>query len=118
MCQAIIDMKKEAYDNGFLKGEESGFQNGFHQGEESGFQNGFHQGEESGFQNGFHQGEESGFQNGFHQGEESGVLKGEENLMSKIALRMYNGKYDLQEISSVTGLDKDRIEKIIRKQVQ
>ena len=23
MCQAIIDMKKESYDNGFQKGEES-----------------------------------------------------------------------------------------------
>ena len=86
MCQAIIDMKKEAYDNGFLKGEESGFQNGFHQGEESGFQNGFHQ--------------------------------GEENVMSRIALRMYYGKYDLQSISNVTGLDKERIEKIIRAQVE
>ncbi|MBQ1926814.1 MAG: hypothetical protein II180_11935 [Proteobacteria bacterium] len=40
MCQAIIDLKKEAYDNGFQKGEESGFQKG----EESGFQ----KGEESG----------------------------------------------------------------------
>ena len=78
MCQAIIDMKKEAYDNGVLKGEESGFL----------------------------------------KGEESGFLKCEENIMSKIALRMYNGKYDLQEISNVTGLDTDRIEKIIRTQVQ
>ena len=74
MCQAIIDMKKEAYDNGFLKGEESGFQNGFHQGEES--------------------------------------------VMSMIALRMYNGKYDLRAISNVTGLDAERIEKIIQTHVQ
>ena len=28
MCQTIIDLKKEAYDNGFQKGEESGFQKG------------------------------------------------------------------------------------------
>ena len=38
MCQAIIDMKKEAFDNGFLKGKEVGEESGFLKGEESGFQ--------------------------------------------------------------------------------
>ena len=72
MCQAIIDLKKEAYDDGFQKGEESGFQKG----------------------------EESGFQKGSFC----------------IALRMYNGKYSIQEISEMTGLTQEEIKTVIQAQ--
>ena len=89
MCQAIIDMKQHAYERGYKEGEESGFQKG----------------EESGFQ----KGEESGFQ----KGEESGFQKGEESLMAKIAHRMLSAKYDKQEISKMTGLSIQEIDKIV-----
>ncbi len=64
MCQAIIDLKKEAYDDGFQKGEESGFQKG----------------------------------------------------SFCIALRMYNGKYSIQEISEMTGLTQEEIKTVIQAQ--
>ena len=97
MCQAIIDMKKEAYDNGFLKGEESMCQAIIDMKKEA-------------YDNGFLKGEESGFQTGFQQGKE--------NITSMIALRMYYNKYDLQEIANVTGLATDNIEKLIQAQTQ
>ena len=57
MCQAIIELKKEAYDEGFQKGIQKGEESGFQKGEESGFQ--------------------------------------------LIALRMYKGKYSMQEITEL-----------------
>ena len=64
MCQAIIDLKKEAYDNGFQKGEESG------------------------------------------------ILQSS----SRIAIKMYRSKYDMQEIVRMTGLTSEAIEKLVKAQ--
>ena len=64
MCQAIIDMKKNAYDDGFQKGEESGFQ------------------------------------------------KGAERTVTSIVRRMLNAKYDVQEISKMTGVTVQTIDQI------
>ena len=105
MCQAIIDMKKNAYDDGFQKGEESGFQKG----EESGFQ----KGEESGFQKGEESGFQKGEESGFQKGEESGFQKGEERTVTSIVRRMLNAKYDVQEISKMTGVTVQTIDQII-----
>ena len=95
MCQAIIDMKKEAFDDGFQKGEESGFQKG----------------EESGFQKALKENivmRQHAYDDGF--------LKGEESHISKMALRMLDVKYDMQEISKLMGLSVQEIEKIIQAQ--
>ena len=61
------------------------------------------------YERGYKEGEESGFQ----KGEESGFQKGEESLMAKIAHRMLSAKYDKQEISKMTGLSIQEIDKIV-----
>ena len=108
MCQAIIDMKQHAYERGYKEGEESGFQKG----EESGFQ----KGEESGYRKGCQavsNMNQHAYESGYQKGEESGFQKGEESLMAKIAHRMLSAKYDKQEISKMTGLSIQEIDKIV-----
>ncbi|MBR4985900.1 MAG: hypothetical protein IKY83_09190, partial [Proteobacteria bacterium] len=95
--QKGIESKQDAYNEGYQKGIES---------KQDAYNEGYQKGEENGFQ----KGEESGFQ----KGEESGFLKGEEKSSSRIALKMYQNKYDIKEISEMTGLTPAKIEQIIQ----
>ena len=96
MCQAIIDMKQHAYERGYKEGEEKGEERGFQKGCQAVSNMNQH-----------------AYESGYQKGEESGFQKGEESLMAKIAHRMLSAKYDKQEISKMTGLSIQEIDKIV-----
>ncbi len=68
---------------------------------------------EKGEKIGFVKGEQSGFtkgeQSGFTKGEQSGFVKGSEQTKEKLALKMLEFNYRLDEISRMTDLSMERI---------
>ena len=100
MCQAIIDMKQHAYDKGYQDACQAITDMKQHA-------------YDKGYQDAC-QVKQQAYENAFQKGEESGFQKGEESHISKMALRMLDAEYDMQEISKLMGISAQEIEKIIQ----
>ena len=89
MCRAIIELKQDAYNEGYQKGCQAIIEL-----------------------------KQDAYNEGFMKGEESGFMKGEESSMSRFTLKMFQNNYGIKEISEITGLTPSKIEQIIQAQQQ
>ena len=98
MCQAIIDMKKEAYDSGWTEGHNSGWTEGHNSGWTEGHDSGWTEGHNS----------------GWTEGHDSGWTEGKENTVVMTVLRMHEENCSPEFISKITGVSIKKIDKIIQ----
>ena len=87
MCRAIIELKQDAYNEGYQKGCQAIIEL-----------------------------KQDAYNEGYQKGEESGFQKGEESSLSRFTLKMLQNNYGIKEISEVTGLTTSKIEQIIQAQ--
>ena len=79
---------------------------------ESSKQQGVLQGMQQGMQQGIQQGMQQGIQQGRLQGRQEGIQQGEHNMQLRIARQMLAAKLPLQQISEMTALSVNELQKL------